>query len=133
MKKCALIVLCLVAIWSLTSVSFGISQEYPQAPPRTIEQAAPQADNSPSPQGQAQPQVQQQTGQSDYVLFDIMILRPAGLIACLTGIGASIIALPFALPSGSQSEVVKTLIVEPCSYTFVRPVGQREPEPQMTN
>jgi hypothetical protein len=62
----------------------------------------------------------------DAPLFDIMILRPAGILACAAGLVASVVALPFSLPSGSQGKVMKTLVVDPFAYTFARPVGQIE-------
>lgn len=67
----------------------------------------------------------QPSGES--MLWDILVLRPAGLVTCLLGIGATIVALPFAVPSGSASKVADTLIGEPFAYTFGRPVGQLDP------
>lgn len=64
---------------------------------------------------------------SDSILFDILILRPAGILACGLGLAASVAALPFSLPSGSQKEVTKSLIDEPFAYTFKRPVGEIDP------
>jgi hypothetical protein len=58
------------------------------------------------------------------VLFDIAILRPAGIIACALGLVASVAALPFSIPSGSTDKVGKTLIADPFAYTFSRPLGQ---------
>jgi len=52
------------------------------------------------------------------IIIDILIIRPAGLASCLIGLAASVIALPFALPSHSTDKVYKALIEEPFSYTF---------------
>jgi hypothetical protein len=59
-----------------------------------------------------------------WTLFDVMILRPAGVIACAMGLVASAVAMPFALPTGSQGKVAKTLVADPFMFTFARPVGQ---------
>jgi hypothetical protein len=61
---------------------------------------------------------------SNSVLFDVIILRPAGLIACAAGLVGSIVAVPFSLISNTEPVVVKTLIVDPFAYTFVRPIGK---------
>jgi len=58
------------------------------------------------------------------IIIDILILRPAGLATCVIGLAASIIALPFALPSKSTDRVYKVLIEEPFYYTFRRPIGK---------
>jgi hypothetical protein len=59
--------------------------------------------------------------------FDVMILRPAGALACLGGLVAAAFALPFALPTGSTEKTLKALVVDPFAYTFARPVGKNEP------
>ncbi len=61
------------------------------------------------------------------MLWDILVMRPAGLVTCVLGIGATIVALPFAAPSGSASKVADTLIGEPFAYTFGRPIGHFDP------
>jgi hypothetical protein len=63
----------------------------------------------------------------DSALYDIIFLRPAGILACAVGLVASVAALPFSLPSNSQGEVAKSLIADPFAYTFKRPVGQIDP------
>jgi hypothetical protein len=58
------------------------------------------------------------------VIIDVVILRPAGLVACVAGLAATVVALPFALPSGSMDQVTRALIAEPFYFTFQRPIGQ---------
>jgi hypothetical protein len=60
------------------------------------------------------------------VLVDALILRPVGLATCVIGLAASIVALPFAIPSHSTEKVYRTLVVEPFHYTFKRPFGKNE-------
>jgi hypothetical protein len=61
------------------------------------------------------------------VIFDILLLRPVGIVACGLGVVAGIVALPFAIPTGSTGQVMKALVGAPFVYTFVRPVGQLQP------
>jgi hypothetical protein len=57
------------------------------------------------------------------MLWDSLVMRPAGLVTCLLGIGGFIVALPFALTSQTQGQAFDSLVVEPFSYTFSRPMG----------
>jgi uncharacterized membrane protein YfcA len=61
------------------------------------------------------------------VLWDALVMRPAGLITCALGIGGFIVSLPFALTSQTQKQTFDSLVVEPINYTFSRPVGLLEP------
>jgi hypothetical protein len=61
------------------------------------------------------------------VIIDVLILRPVGLVACVVGLAAAVIALPFAIPSGSMDQVSQALIQEPFYYTFKRPLGKNMP------
>jgi uncharacterized membrane protein YfcA len=57
------------------------------------------------------------------MLWDSLVMRPAGLVTCLLGIGGFIVALPFALTSQTQGQAFDSLVVEPFNYTFSRPMG----------
>ena len=57
------------------------------------------------------------------MVTDVVIARPAGLVAIVLGTTAFIVALPFAAISGSVEPVGRTLVAEPCKFTFTRPVG----------
>ncbi len=67
--------------------------------------------NRPAPTGEA-------------VIGDTLVARPAGIAVCAVGLVASVIALPFALISNSQSNVYESLIATPFRFTFKRPVGE---------
>jgi hypothetical protein len=58
------------------------------------------------------------------VVIDVVFLRPAGLVACVAGLAATVVALPFAIPSGSMDQVYQALIADPFYFTFKRPIGQ---------
>ncbi len=55
--------------------------------------------------------------------FDLLILRPAGLVRFVLGSAIASVAIPFALVSGQTDEVVEQLIGEPGAYTFTRKLG----------
>jgi len=57
------------------------------------------------------------------MVADVLIARPAGLVSIVLGTAAFIVALPFALTSGSVDPVARALVVAPFKYTFTRPVG----------
>jgi hypothetical protein len=59
----------------------------------------------------------------DATLFDLLILRPMGLAACVVGAAVSVWALPFAATTGAGAEVGDKLFTEPFEYTFTRPIG----------
>ena len=62
------------------------------------------------------------------VIIDVLVLRPAGLVACALGLVSALIALPFAIPSDSMDTVSRVLIQEPFYYTFKRPLGKNLPQ-----
>ena len=56
------------------------------------------------------------------VVVDVVIARPVGLVSIVTGTAAYIVALPFAITSGSV-KTLQPLVVWPFNFTFNRPVG----------
>ncbi len=65
--------------------------------------------------------VQSPTG--DMMLYDLVLVRPAGIAACAIGLVGSVLAFPFAAMSHSQDKMEQRLIKEPFDYTFKRPLG----------
>ncbi len=57
---------------------------------------------------------------------DLFIVRPATAGVTVLGTAIWIVSLPFTLVGGNAGEAGKTLIVEPFSYTFSRPLGHME-------
>ena len=57
------------------------------------------------------------------VAVDAIFIRPAGFFSIAAGLVASVVALPFAVVSGSYSTVFRRLIEEPFAFTFSRPIG----------
>jgi hypothetical protein len=59
----------------------------------------------------------------DATLFDVLILRPMGIVSCVLGAATTLVAFPFAFTTGAGSEVGDKLITEPVEWTFQRPIG----------
>lgn len=57
------------------------------------------------------------------MICDLIFMRPAGMVALGIGLGATVVAMPFALPTGTMNQVSQKLIADPFNYTFVRPLG----------
>ncbi len=55
---------------------------------------------------------------------DLLVARPGGLAATVLGTAIFVVGLPFTLINGSTEQAAQTLVVNPASYTFARPLGQ---------
>jgi len=57
------------------------------------------------------------------VIADALLVRPVGLASIVLGSVIFVAALPFSLPSRSVGKVGQLIVVDPCKFTFVRPMG----------
>jgi len=60
------------------------------------------------------------------VTADVLVVRPACLVATVVGSAVFVIALPAGLLSNSVHKMADTLVVKPAKATFTRPVGDME-------
>ena len=59
--------------------------------------------------------------------FDLLIVRPVGLVATVLGAGLFVLQLPLSMIQGvPPSEPAEKLVVEPAEFTFKRPLGVME-------
>lgn len=58
------------------------------------------------------------------MVFDAIVLRPAGLITTVAGSAIYTISLPFSLLGGNEKEARENLVKNPARYTFKRPLGE---------
>jgi hypothetical protein len=59
--------------------------------------------------------------------FDLLLVRPLGLVTTVLGTGIFILQLPFDFGSeNNKSKAFDTLVVEPARYTFTRELGSTE-------
>jgi len=59
----------------------------------------------------------------EFIIFDVLVLRPLGVVSMATGAVTAAIASPWAKSSNSMDRVQRELVQKPYDYTFCRPVG----------
>jgi hypothetical protein len=59
-----------------------------------------------------------------YMLADLFLVRPIGLVGSVLGAAVFVVSLPFTLPTGSTGDAAKELLGKPLEYTFNRPLGE---------
>ena len=57
------------------------------------------------------------------VVADVLLARPMGLVTIVFGSVMWVVALPFSIPSDSVGAAGQLLVVDPCKFTFQRPLG----------
>jgi len=57
------------------------------------------------------------------MVADVLFVRTTGLVAIVFGSAMWVVSLPFSIPSGSVETAGQLLVVDPCKFTFVRPLG----------
>lgn len=63
------------------------------------------------------------------MVADAAVVRPMTLWASAIGAVGWVVTLPFTLPSGSAGKVGKAWVGDPLKYTFCRPIGEMEDNP----
>lgn len=59
--------------------------------------------------------------------FDLVVVRPLGVVATVLGVGLFVVNLPLSIIQGEPpADPAKRWIVEPARFTFDRPLGQME-------
>jgi hypothetical protein len=64
------------------------------------------------------------TGKGEAILFDLIFLRPLGIISCGIGLAATIVGAPFIVGKENAHEIGEALLGEPGNFTVIRPLGQ---------
>ena len=60
----------------------------------------------------------------DAMLYDMVVIRPAGLVATAVGSVVWLISLPFSALGDNVDIATEKLVKEPAAYTFKRPLGE---------
>ena len=60
------------------------------------------------------------------MMFDLVVLRPLGLVATVVGTAFFVVSLPFSILGGNTDEAANKLVVAPAKYTFTRPLGAED-------
>jgi hypothetical protein len=63
-------------------------------------------------------------GSSLAVTADVLLARPACLVATIIGSALFVVSLPASIPSKSVKKTAHTLVATPAKATFTRPLGE---------
>ncbi len=69
-------------------------------------------------QGQAQRDIS-----AGAMVFDLFLMRPAGIAATVVGSVFFIVALPFSKVGGNIMPAYEKMVLQPARFTFQRPLG----------
>jgi len=58
------------------------------------------------------------------MMYDLVVVRPIGMVATAVGSVFWLIGLPFSAAGGNVDAATEKLIKEPAKYTFDRPLGE---------
>ena len=73
--------------------------------------------------GLATPARAMEDGTPEAIAADVLVARPACLVATVAGSAVFVLALPFAAMSKSVKKTARTLVVRPAQATFTRELG----------
>jgi hypothetical protein len=68
--------------------------------------------------------VEVQEKSAEGMAFDLVLLRPLGLVATVAGSVVHVVGLIFSGPGGNAGEAAELLVKEPAKFTFARPLGE---------
>ena len=58
------------------------------------------------------------------MIFDLVVVRPVGLVATALGSVFWVVSLPFSASGDNVGAATQKLVKEPAAYTFKRPLGE---------
>ncbi len=58
------------------------------------------------------------------ILFDLILVRPLGLLAIVVGEVLFVASLPFTAMAGNVDAAAQKLAIAPAEFTFARPLGK---------
>jgi len=73
---------------------------------------------------QAQQYLEAEEPEGGEMIFDLVIIRPVGIIATVVGSVAFVLSLPFSALGGNVGTAGEKLVKAPARYTFTRPLGE---------
>ena len=76
-----------------------------------------------APPASAQVEVEKRPPGGAAMAYDLVLLRPLGLVATVGGTAVFVVSLPFSLLGGNVGQASKALVADPLTFTFVRPIG----------
>ena len=91
--------------------TLGVVAGLVMAPVRAQDRAQENYDNGPAPSAEA-------------MAVDLVLIRPASLVATFVGTVFFVVALPFSIMGGNTDDAATNLVLKPAKTTFVRPLGE---------
>jgi hypothetical protein len=61
---------------------------------------------------------------AEAMAFDLILVRPLGLVATAAGVGIFVLQLPISLFTWNLKDPAERLIVQPAKFTFTRDLGE---------
>ena len=58
------------------------------------------------------------------MMYDMVVLRPVGVVATVIGSAFWLISIPFSAAGDNYDTATKKLVKEPAAFTFKRPLGE---------
>ena len=58
------------------------------------------------------------------MIADLLVMRPLGFVAMVTGSIFFVISYPFSATGGNADEASQKLVKDPADFTFKRPLGE---------
>lgn len=57
----------------------------------------------------------------EWMMLDIVVARPLGILAGLLGSGIFVLSLPFTIPTNGVDQAAKIFVIRPFKFSFTRP------------
>ena len=58
------------------------------------------------------------------MMYDMVVLRPIGLVATVIGSAVWLVSLPFSAAGDNVGTATEKLVKDPAAFTFIRPLGE---------
>ena len=71
----------------------------------------------------AQVELQKKEPGAGAMTYDLVLLRPFGIVSIAAGAAVFVVSLPFSVLGGNVPRAAEVLVANPISYTFARPLG----------
>ena len=72
----------------------------------------------------AQDYFERQEPSGGEMIYDVLIIRPIGMVATVVGMAFFVVTRPFSALAGNVDTAGEKLVSDPGKYTFKRPLGE---------
>ena len=72
----------------------------------------------------AQDYFERQEPSGGEMIYDVLVIRPIGIVATVVGMAFFVVTLPFSALAGNVDTAGEKLVSDPGKYTFKRPLGE---------